>query len=63
MTTVADILPGTESRMELIIRFADWSRRLDSLPSNTEICRHFHVHRATAYRWRNALASARGRTS
>ena len=59
MTTVAEILPGTHSKMELFIRFADWSRERTNV-SVRDIQGHFNVQRATAYRWLDALHSARG---
>lgn len=60
-TTTSDILPGVASRIELIIRLADWARSNDMLPAPADIRRKFRVSRATSYRWHQALREARGR--
>ena len=62
MSTASDILPGVESRVELIIRLADWARGCEVLPTPADIQRKFRVHRATSYRWHRALRAARGRS-
>lgn len=45
---------------ELILRFAWWAHQLHRFPSMAQIRDHFNVDRATAYRWRSALANAHG---
>jgi transposase-like protein len=48
------------SHMEVVLRFAWWSRQLHRFPNVQQICDHFGVNRATAYRWRHALAASIG---
>ena len=48
------------SHTELIVRFAVWALQLHRFPTVAQVESRFAVCRATAYRWRNALAAALG---
>lgn len=50
---------GTK-HLEGAFRFVLWAQALHRLPSVAEICAHWGCSRATAYRYRTALADARG---
>lgn len=45
---------------ELILRFSAWAHTLHRFPTVEAVQERFQVSRATAYRWRNALAAAHG---
>lgn len=49
---------STIVRMVVACRIADKYRH--RLPTVQELCADFGMHRATAYRWRAAMADARG---
>lgn len=51
------------NQMEQMLRFAWWAHQLRRFPTVTQIRDRFGVCRATAYRWRSALASAHGITA
>jgi len=46
---------------ELYFRVALWMASLGREPTPEQICEHFGVGRATAYRWRNAWTDAQGK--
>lgn len=48
------------SHTELLFRFWSWAHALGRVPTPEEIASHFHVHAATAYRWRAAWCDAHG---
>lgn len=52
--------PDDFSHQELVIRFVVWAHQLHRFPSVEQIRTRFGVSRATAYRWRDALAAAHG---
>lgn len=51
--------PGS-TPLEQVIRFVSWAQQRHTFPSPRDIHNAFGVSRATAYRWRNALADAYG---
>lgn len=52
--------PGIASAFELAIRFSDWARSLSTPMTWRLIAEHWHVNRATAYRWLAAWKAAQG---
>ena len=48
------------NHLEQVLRFAWWAHQLARFPSVAQVMTRFDVSRATAYRWRNALAAAHG---
>ncbi|UHQ21915.1 hypothetical protein LVB77_14700 [Lysobacter sp. 5GHs7-4] len=51
---------GNAGSFEQALRFAWWAHQLHKFPNVQQVIEHFDVCRATAYRWRNALAAAHG---
>lgn len=47
-----------ESGFELVLRVLRWAERMHDVPSVDAIQTRWLVSRATAYRWRSALAAA-----
>ena len=52
--------PDDFPHQELVIRFVVWAHQLRRFPSVEQIRTRYGVSRATAYRWRDALAAAHG---
>jgi len=50
----------THSMTEKALRFAFWIRDLHRVPSAADVCEHFAVSRATAYRWLAVARAVRG---
>ncbi|MGH8073693.1 MAG: hypothetical protein ACREO4_06425 [Lysobacter sp.] len=48
------------SHLELIMRFCAWAHQLRRFPTIAATRARFDISRATAYRWRDALAAAHG---
>ncbi len=46
--------------LELAFRFVAWAHQLERFPDPEQIQPRFEVSRATAWRWRSALAAAYG---
>lgn len=46
--------------LELAFRFVAWAHQLERFPDPEQIQARFEVSRATAWRWRSALAAAYG---
>lgn len=51
------------STLECVIRFVDWARSRRELPTPREIAEFLGCSRATAWRYRNALLAAQGKSA
>jgi transposase len=51
---------GIATSFEMAIRFSGWAQSMGERLTRKAIQEHWHVSRATAYRWLNAYRSAVG---
>lgn len=51
------------SSLERMIRFVKWADAMRDAPTWRSIAEHFHLSKATAYRWRKAWCAANGMSS
>lgn len=51
---------GIANSFEMALRFSGWAQSLGERLTRKAIQEHWHVSRATAYRWLNAYRAATG---